>query len=148
MCCRFSNTILKDIVFIVFCWFRVNNNPSWYLLVWSQQWKHQNNVWNLFRVNNKDTRTTSWCCFDAFVVNFEHFTHCPGVSIVDFEPENAGWIEALIFLSDFFFFFFFFLIVYIQDKEILALFLLKITNSGQTLLKEERIVEKVVFLLL
>ena len=48
----------------------------------------------------------------------------------------------------FFFFFFFFIIVYIQDKEILALFLLKITNSGQTLLKEERIVEKVVFLLL
>ena len=30
-----------------------------YLLVQSQQWKQQNKVWNLFKVNNKDTRTTS-----------------------------------------------------------------------------------------
>ena len=29
------------------------------VLVQSQQWKHQNNAWNLFKVNNKDTRTTS-----------------------------------------------------------------------------------------
>ena len=31
----------------------------------SQQWKHQDNVWNRFKVNNKDTRTTSmtlFCC--------------------------------------------------------------------------------------
>ena len=33
--------------------------PSRNLLVQSQQGKHQNNVWNLFKVNNKDTRTTS-----------------------------------------------------------------------------------------
>ena len=31
--------------------------PSRYLLVQSQQWKYQNNVWNLFKVNNKETRT-------------------------------------------------------------------------------------------
>ena len=33
--------------------------PIWQLLVQSQQLKHQNNVWNLFKVINKDTRTTS-----------------------------------------------------------------------------------------
>ena len=26
---------------------------------YGQQWKHQNNVLNLFKVNNKDTRTTT-----------------------------------------------------------------------------------------
>ena len=48
---------------------------SRYLLVESQQWKHQNNVWNPFKFNskenrttfNKDTRTTLmasfWCLF-------------------------------------------------------------------------------------
>ena len=40
---------------------------SWYLLVQSQQWKHQNNTQNLFKVNRKDTRTTSltlfWCLY-------------------------------------------------------------------------------------
>ena len=33
--------------------------PTRYLFVQSQQWKHQNNARNLFKVNNKDTRTTS-----------------------------------------------------------------------------------------
>ena len=32
--------------------------PSRYLLVQSEQWKQYNNVWNLFKVNNKDTRKT------------------------------------------------------------------------------------------
>ena len=40
---------------------------SWYLFVQSQQWKHQNNMRNLFKVNRKDTRTTSltlfWCLY-------------------------------------------------------------------------------------
>ena len=26
--------------------------------IWSQQWEQQNKVWNLFKVNNKDTRAT------------------------------------------------------------------------------------------
>ena len=30
--------------------------PSRHLLVQSQQWKHQNNVWNLFNVNNKENK--------------------------------------------------------------------------------------------
>ena len=33
--------------------------PSPNFLVQSQLWKHQNNVWNLLKVNNKDTRTAS-----------------------------------------------------------------------------------------
>ena len=40
---------------------------SRYLLVQSQRCKHRNNVWNLFKVNNKDTWTTSltllWCLY-------------------------------------------------------------------------------------
>ena len=41
--------------------------PSQHLLVQNQQEKHQSNMWNLFRVNNKNTRTMS----GAFIVNFE-----------------------------------------------------------------------------
>ena len=57
---------------------------SWFLssqhvLVQSQQWKHQNNKWNLFKVNNKDTRTTN-DVFDIilvsfFIVNCEQILH-------------------------------------------------------------------------
>ena len=36
-----------------------NREPNRHLLVHSQQWKHHNNVRNLFKVNNKDTGTTS-----------------------------------------------------------------------------------------
>ena len=41
--------------------------PSRYLLAQCQQWKHQNNVKNLFKFGNKDIRTTStrlfWCLY-------------------------------------------------------------------------------------
>ena len=33
--------------------------PRRHILLQSQQRKHQNNGWNLFKVNNKDTRATS-----------------------------------------------------------------------------------------
>ena len=35
------------------CMKRVNQSKRLYLLVQSQQWKHQNNVLSLFKVNNK-----------------------------------------------------------------------------------------------
>ena len=38
---------------------------SWNLIVQSQNWKHQNNEWNTFKVKDKATKTTSltsfWC---------------------------------------------------------------------------------------
>ena len=37
----------------------VLQSPRNYLPVQSQQWKHQNIVWNFFSVKNKDTRATS-----------------------------------------------------------------------------------------
>ena len=53
--------------------------------VQSQQQKQQNSQWNLFKVSNRCTGTTalmSCCCLWTF------FTHCSGVSIVDFEQVN------------------------------------------------------------
>ena len=42
---------------------------------------HQNNVWNLFKVSNKNTRTTSmtpfWCFYCSL---WTGFTHCTGIS--------------------------------------------------------------------
>ena len=49
-------------------------------------------MWNLFRVNNKDTRTTSmtfWCLYRWLLTGF---THCSGVSIADTEQVNTGFL--------------------------------------------------------
>ena len=43
--------------------FNLLTPPSRHLLAQSQQQKHQNNVWNLFKVNHKDTRATSITSF-------------------------------------------------------------------------------------
>ena len=43
-----------------------NCYSSLQLFVQNQQWKDQNNVWNLLKIKNKDTRATtltSFCCF-------------------------------------------------------------------------------------
>ena len=41
--------------------------PIWHLFVQTQQWNHQSNVWNLFKVNNKDPRhgfhRLLWCLY-------------------------------------------------------------------------------------
>ena len=47
------------------------SQPSLYSLFQSDYWKH-NNVWNLFRFNNKDTRArlvVSFC--GVFIINLE-----------------------------------------------------------------------------
>ena len=53
-----------------------------------QQLKHQNKVWSLFKVNNRDIRATwmrsFWCLYFWFWVDF---IHCFGVSI----QVNAIW---------------------------------------------------------
>ena len=64
-----------------------------HVLVQNQQWRHQN-MWNLFKVGNNDTRTWSltsfWCLNRQF---WTYFTHCSGVSIIDFDQVNAGYIS-------------------------------------------------------
>ena len=47
-----------------------------------------------YRVNNKNTRTTSmtsFWCLDCYLKT--DFTHCSGVSIDDFEQVNFEWVE-------------------------------------------------------
>ena len=57
-----SSSLLEKSTWIYFCK-KLYIKPSWYLLVQSQQWKHQNNMW----VYNKDTRMTPlilfWCLY-------------------------------------------------------------------------------------
>ena len=52
---------------------------SRHLLVQNQHWKHQNSVWNLFKIHNKDTNLWS------------DFTHCCGAANVDFEQVNTSF---------------------------------------------------------
>ena len=57
---------------------------------------HQNNVWNLFKVNNKHTRTT-WRrsvvvpLFLLLILNRFH-THRSDVFVADLQQVNAGWV--------------------------------------------------------
>ena len=51
--------------------------------------KLQNNESNLFKVNNKDTRTMSFWCLYCYLET--DFTRCSVVAIVDFEQVNAAW---------------------------------------------------------
>ena len=37
---------------------------------------------------------TSSTCSGVFIDNFKHITYCPGVSIVDFEQVDPGWIKV------------------------------------------------------
>ena len=50
-------------------------------------------MWNRFKVNNKDTRTTSlvsfWCLYCYL---WTYFTPCSSASIVNFEQVNASWV--------------------------------------------------------
>ena len=57
------------------------HKPSWNLLVQSQPQKHYNNVWNLLTIS-KLTISKS------LLLTLTNFTHCSGVSIVDFEQVN------------------------------------------------------------
>ena len=62
------------------------SKPRRYLLVQSQKWKHQNKIWNLFKVTNKDTRTTCLYCF-----LWTNVTDFAVGSNVEFQQLNACW---------------------------------------------------------
>ena len=69
----------------------LNNLPSRQLLVYSQHWKHQKNVLNLFKVNNKDTRTTPitsfWCLFKT--ININSVFSCPLTAYLAVHTRNS-----------------------------------------------------------
>ena len=49
----------------------------------------------MFKVNNKDTKTTPMTSSGVFIINFEHISQlCPSVSIVNFEHVIAGWVVS------------------------------------------------------
>ena len=52
----------------------------------------------LFKINNGNIRTMCEICSKLTIKtqdDVNDFTHCSSVSIVDFEPANAGWAIAL-----------------------------------------------------
>ena len=69
------------------------------LVVRSQQWEHQNNVWSLFNINNKYTRTTFWGLYCQWrhsgfsIVNFKQvLQNSFDFSFVAFEQVNVSLI--------------------------------------------------------
>ena len=56
--------------------------PSKHLAVQSQQQKHWKKLWNIFKVNIKDIRTTSMTSFWCLYCYFEHISHLYLVSLL------------------------------------------------------------------
>ena len=70
--------LLKQVMlnYILVIYPNINNSfPSRHLLVQSQQEKHRDNVWNLFKINNKNTRATSLTSFCCLLCNCERISH-------------------------------------------------------------------------
>ena len=64
-----------------------------HLFVRSQLWKHQKNVWSLFKVNNKHSRKTLLTLFwFPYCRIWKDLTHCSSFSIVDFKRVNLGLV--------------------------------------------------------
>ena len=61
------------------------------IYLFKQQWKHQNIVWNLFKVNNEDTRTKLMTSFFVFIINFKHIHTLFSVASPDFDKVSMGW---------------------------------------------------------
>ena len=61
------------------------------LPVQSEQWEHQENLWNMLKVNNKDTEPHHCRRSVVVIVNFKYFSYFfSSVSIVDFQRANIS----------------------------------------------------------
>ena len=65
--------------------------PNQHWLVQIQQWKHQKNVYNLFKVNNKDTKETSLTSMPADLIKTKTHSTCDCVT-------ETFLVEILLFL--------------------------------------------------
>ena len=53
----------------------------------------------MFKVNDKDTKTTPIASFWCFYCELgTYFTPCSSVSIVNFEHVTAGWVISLTYI--------------------------------------------------
>ena len=52
-------------------------------------------AWDMFKANNKNTRTTSltsfWCCYCEL---WTYFTHFSSVPVAEFEQANVSWVPC------------------------------------------------------
>ena len=57
-------------------------------------------MWNMFKVNNEDTRTMPLASFwDLYCYFWTYFTSCSSIFIVNFEHVNAGWVIIRLFFQ-------------------------------------------------
>ena len=52
-----------------------NVDPNRDFLVKSQSWKHQGNVWNLFKLETETSERHHWRRSGVFILNFEQILH-------------------------------------------------------------------------
>ena len=104
-CILWSNIWYYNVVFTLHGYCGNNNSPNnlyqiCLLKIWkAAQWRISRikqppkKVWNMFKVNNKDSRTTSmiscWCLY----YNWTYFTTFSNISVVNFEKGNVCWVQ-------------------------------------------------------
>ena len=73
--------------------------PSRHLIIQNQQWKHYNDVWNLFKVNNRDTDQRQWPRSGVFIINFEQISHfvlvLPLLNFNEFMPVGSLFVRNI-----------------------------------------------------
>ena len=79
------------------CSFQQGFSNSQLTIVQSQKNK-QKKVWNMFKINNTNTRTMSICFFVCcfFFLLWTYFTPFASVSIADFEQVKVSWVVSLL----------------------------------------------------
>ena len=87
----------KYIFIILFFFTAEGDSRHQHLLAQSHRWTYQINVWNLLKVNNKDTRlmsfTSFWCPYCQFQTHFIFYSSVFSASIADFE-QIKSWIGS------------------------------------------------------
>ena len=89
--------VMTSSVYLILVWTKVVSLHSQYFLVQSQLWKHQDNVWNLFKLTIKTPERRQWRRYGVFIVNVEQISHIVLVfPLLTLNKQMlAGWVLLL-----------------------------------------------------
>ena len=89
--------VMTSSAYLTLVWTKVVSLHSRYFLVQSQLWKHQDNVWNLFKLTTKTPERRQWRRYGVFIVNVEQISHIVLVfPLLTLNKQMlAGWVLLL-----------------------------------------------------
>ena len=89
-------TLKTELLMLTLNWYLLTRYPE-NIYVFKANYRNTRKKWNMFKVNNTDTWTTSSVFIVTsniiYIFSWTDFTNCSGIFIGDFEKVNAGWIQ-------------------------------------------------------